>query len=51
MMEEENAKEAAEKIIEEIDKSTLLGAAYDCMSDNGKTKFQKKIESILKDAA
>jgi len=50
-MEEENIKEAVEKIIEELNNSTLLGAAYDCMSDNGKDKFQKKIESILKDAA
>lgn len=38
-----------EKIIEEIDKSTLLGAAWDCLSEAAKTKFKAKIQKILDD--
>ena len=34
-------------IIKRIDKSTLLGAAYDCMSDSGKDKFRADIKDIL----
>ena len=36
------------KIINEIDKSMLLGAAYDCISEEGKIKFQNKLELIIK---
>jgi hypothetical protein len=46
-MNEERAKETVEKIITEIDKSTLLGAAYDCISDVGKQKFQDKLIKIV----
>jgi hypothetical protein len=42
-----NNKEKVQKIIDEIDKSTLLGAAYDCISEQGKIRFQDKIEKIL----
>jgi hypothetical protein len=41
------AKNAAVRILEEIDKSFLLGAALDCMTDDDKLKFQKKLESVL----
>ena len=41
------AQEAVEKIIEEIDKSTLLGAAFDCISESGKAKFRVKLEAIV----
>lgn len=34
-------------IISEIDKSTLLGAAYDCISEAGTIKFQNKIKQII----
>lgn len=34
-------------IISEIDKSTLLGAAYDCISEAGTIKFQNRIKQII----
>lgn len=43
-----DAKQIAEEILTEIDKSLLLGAALDCMSDKGKASFQTKIEKIIK---
>ena len=42
-----NNKEKVQAIIDEIDRSTLLGAAYDCISEQGKIRFQDKIENIL----
>lgn len=48
-MSNEKIKYVVDKIIDEIDKSTLMGAAYDCISDNGKIKFQNKLEKIIKD--
>jgi len=50
MPNQERAAQAAEKIIEEIDGRTLLGAAFDCMSDAAKARFQKKLESIITEA-
>ena len=43
----EQTKNAVAKIIQEIDKSVLLGAAYDCMSETGKLSFQTKLEKII----
>jgi hypothetical protein len=48
-MSQDQAKQATEKIIEELDKTVLLGAAYDCMSDAGKAKLCKKIEKIIEE--
>ena len=42
-----NVEQIVQDIIAEIDKSTLLGAAYDCISEAGKIKFQNKIEQII----
>lgn len=36
-----------DKIIEEIDKRTLLGAAYDCMSEKGKERFKQSLQKII----
>jgi hypothetical protein len=38
-----------EKIIAEIDKRTLLGAAYDTMSQDGKLKFRLALINIITD--
>jgi hypothetical protein len=46
-MTEQTVKNAVERIIEMMDKSVLLGAAYDCMLDSGKASFQKKLEQII----
>ena len=37
-----------EKVIEEIDKSMLLGAAYDCMSEDGKSRFREKLTKAIR---
>lgn len=42
-------KTTVEKIIEEIDNSTMLGAAWDCLSDAAKERFKKKLQSIIDD--
>lgn len=47
-MTDDEAREATQEIVQEIDKSLLLGAAYDCMSEPGKLSFQNKVEAILK---
>jgi hypothetical protein len=39
-----------EKVVEAIDSSSLLGAAWDCLSDGAKERFKKKIQKILDDA-
>lgn len=36
-----------EQIIEAIDSSTLLGAAWDCLSDAAKDRFKKKLLDII----
>lgn len=38
-----------EKVVEAIDKSSLLGAAWDCLSDTAKERFKKKLEAIIND--
>ena len=43
-------KTHVEKIVEEIDKSNLLGAAWDCLSDAAKERFRKKLQDIINDA-
>lgn len=50
MIEEDALKTAVAKIVEEIDKSTLLGAAFDCMSDQGKLRFQNKMKKIIQES-
>lgn len=37
------------KILEVIDKSTLLGAALDCMSEDGKDRLKSKLKNILEE--
>lgn len=39
-----------EKVVEAIDNSNLLGAAWDCLSDAAKDRFKKKIQAIIDDA-
>ena len=46
-MSDEEIKKLVDKIIAEIDKSMLLGAAYDCMSEDGKTKFRNKLSKMI----
>lgn len=48
-MSEEEIIKIVDKIIAEIDKSMLLGAAYDCMTEPGKLKFRSKISKILEE--
>ena len=43
-------KTPVEKIVEELDKSTMLGAAWDCLSDVAKERFRKKLQDIIDDA-
>jgi len=38
------------KIFEILDQSTLLGAALDCMSDEGKKKIHQRLERVLREA-
>ena len=44
-----NSEKTVNKILEEIDKSMLLGAAFDCMTESGKEKFKAKITKIVED--
>jgi hypothetical protein len=44
------AKNLVSKIVEEMDKELLLGAAYDCMTPQEKVKFEKKLEKIVEQA-
>jgi hypothetical protein len=37
-------------ILEEIDKSMLLGAALDCMTESGVEKFKQKLEKLIKES-
>ena len=46
-MSDEEIKKMVDKIIAEIDKSMLLGAAYDCMSEDGKTRFRDKLSKAI----
>ena len=39
-----------DEIIQLLDSMTLLGAAYDCMSDAGKERFKDKLRQILEHA-
>ena len=39
--------QAVEQIIKAIDKRTLLGAAYDCMSDGGQVRFKQSLLKII----
>lgn len=48
-MTEANVDIAVERVVALIDTSTLLGAAYDCMSDRGKTSFQQNLRVIIAD--
>lgn len=41
-------EETVDAILKEIDKRTLLGAAYDCMTEKGKERFEQKLLEILK---
>ena len=45
------AKNVVEQIMRELDKTFLLGAALDCMSDDDIKVFEKKIEKIVEAAA
>ena len=45
----ESAQRTVDLIIEELDKSVLLSAAYDCMSDGGKEKLKAKLKKIIED--
>lgn len=40
-------EEKIDQIIEAIDESTMLGAAWDCLSDTAKARFKSKLGKIL----
>lgn len=40
-------EEKIDQIVEAIDESTMLGAAWDCLSDTAKGRFKKKLQKIL----
>ena len=42
-----STNETVNSIIATIDKSILLGAAFDCMSESGKQKFIDKLTKII----
>lgn len=41
--------EIASEIIREIDRRTLLGAAYDCMSEKGQDRFKESLKTVVSD--
>ena len=41
------ADDLIKKIEDLLDEFTLLGAAWDCMSDNAKTRFKKALRHML----
>ena len=41
------AEKIAETVLEEIDKLTMLGAAYDCMSEKAQINFKQKLIDIV----
>lgn len=43
----EEVSSIVENIITEIDSKTLLGAAWDCMSDSAKERFREKLAKII----
>lgn len=43
------ATDTVDLIIAELDKSVLLSAAYDCMSEAGKEKLKQKLLKIIED--
>jgi len=40
-------EQVVNKIIDELDKSVLLSAAWDCMSEHGKDKFKRHLKRII----
>lgn len=42
-----STEEQVEKIVEAIDSSTMLGAAWDCLSEAAKGRFKAKLKKIL----
>lgn len=42
-------EEIVDKIFDAFDESTMIGAAWDCLSVNAKDKFRKKLEKIIID--
>jgi hypothetical protein len=44
-----SVKTAVEKIEEAIESSTMLGAAWDCLSLTAKDRFRAKLEAILEE--
>lgn len=45
-----STEEQTDKIVEAIDSSTMLGAAWDCLSEAAKARFKDKLKKILDDA-
>lgn len=41
------AKITTDKIIQEIDKTLMLGGAWDCMTDREQTRFKAKLVKLL----
>lgn len=46
-----NHETTVNKILKAIDKTLLMGAAFDCMSDDSKEKFRHKLEKIIRKAS
>ena len=40
-----------DKIVKIIDESTMLGAAWDCLSEAAKTRFKKKFQEAIDDSS
>lgn len=43
-------KDPVEQVVQVLDESTMLGAAWDCLSDAAKARFRNKIKKIIDDA-
>jgi len=43
-----SAENVVEQIVDELDKTVLLSAAWDCMSESKKEQFKRKLEHIIK---
>lgn len=42
-----SAEKVVEEIVNELDKTVLLSAAWDCMSEGKKEQFRRKLEHII----
>ncbi len=43
----DNTGKKVDRIVEQIDSSTLLGAAWDCLSDAARARFKLRLSDII----